>query len=206
MKTANVTVIIPTWNFGMFLHACIDSVLAQTIMPEKIIIMDDHSSDNSFEIASEYALKYPDLFLVIRNDSNLGTLGNEIKGVSEVKTDWMFFLDADDMIAPTYIEKGSEFFNSDERLAIIYSDIQKIGNWDGKWEVSDWNEEQLRRGNYINGHAFIKKSIYDEAGGLRSQVNGSTDFFEDFQLWIDILDLKSAPLVGKLVGCGAVVG
>ena len=48
----------------------------------------------------------------------------------------------------------------------------------------------MRRGNYINGHAFIKKSIYDEAGGLRSQVNGSTDFFEDFQLWIDILDLK----------------
>lgn len=189
-KIANVTVIVPCWNYGMFLTACLESILAQTVMPEQIIVMDDHSSDDSFAIATDYAFRYPDLFTVIRNDSNLGTLGNEIKAANMVKTDWMFFLDADDMIKPTYIERGAEFFNSDERLAIIYSDMEKFGNWSGTWEVSEWNEDILRGGNYINGHAFIKKKIYDEAGGLRPHVNGSTDFFEDYQLWIDIIDLK----------------
>lgn len=191
MNTDKATVIITNWNYGMFLREAIESVLAQTMLPKEIIIADDASTDGSLEIAQEYVDKYPDLFRIARVAPTRAGLPKNLNfAVSLVETPWFCALAADDKFKPTYIERCAEFFDSDARLAIIYSDMEKFGNWSGVWQVSDWNEDILRAGNYINGHAFIKKSVFDEVHGYRPEVNGSQDFFEDFFLWIDIIDLK----------------
>lgn len=189
MKTDKLTVIITNWNYGMFLREAVESVLNQTVLPKKIIFADDGSTDNSLAIEMEYMANYPDLFEISRVDQREGLPANLRRTADLVNTEWMCFLAADDKFKPTYIEKCAEFFDSDPKLAILYSDMQKFGNWEGVWEVSEWNEDILRRGNYINGHACFRKNVYDEAGGYRKDVNGSQDFFEDFYLWIDIIDL-----------------
>lgn len=188
MQNSDLTVIITNWNYGMFLRDAVESVLAQTVLPTKIIFADDGSTDNSYAIEQEYCDKYPALFMISRVEQNQGLTHNLVRSAALVTTKWMCFLAADDKFKPTYIERCAEFFNSDERLAIIYSDMEKFGNWDGVWEVSEWNEDILRRGNYINGHACILVDAYRHVGGHRLHVNGSTDFFEDFYLWIDMID------------------
>ena len=41
----NISVIVPTYNFGIYLHECLESVLAQTVLPSEIIIVDDHGAE-----------------------------------------------------------------------------------------------------------------------------------------------------------------
>lgn len=186
-KTANVTVIIPCWNYGMFLREAIDSVLAQTVKPYKIILADDGSTDDSYKIQVEYYESNPFLFVLDRSAKREGTIVNENKAAELVQTEWMFYLDADDKIDPTYIEKAWNIIESrkDPKLAIVYSDMLKIGLWDGIWQTSDWDPVALRTGNYINGHSFIKVSVFREIGGLRD-----TGAYEDHQMWVDMLDLN----------------
>lgn len=192
MRIAPVTVIVPCWNYGMFLRECLDSILAQTVLPEQIIIADDCSSDNSPAIYQEYldGEHRPDgqrvPIRVVRNAGRLGTIKNENSAGALVETPWMFFLDADDKIDPTYIEKAFAIIDSrDDKLAIVYSDMRKFGLWDGDWVVSDWNPDALRQGNYINGHSFVRTDLFREIGMLKDGPG-----FEDHQMWVDILDLN----------------
>lgn len=194
MITDQITVIVPSWNYGMFLRECLDSILAQTIKPKKIIVANDASTDNTAEIATEYMHRIGNgefgdeiLFQLITNDTRLGTIANENKAAESVETPWMFFLDADDKIDSTYIEKILEKIrqHDDGRLAIVYSDMLKFGNWSGVWVTSDWDDGALRRGNYINGHSAVRVDLFRQVGGLKD-----THGFEDHQLWVDILDLN----------------
>ena len=171
MQTEKLTVVITNWNYGMFLREAIESVLAQTVLPKQIIFADDGSTDNSIEIYREYMEKYPNLFRLSAVTHRQGLPENLRRSADLVQTEWVCFLAADDLFKPTYIERCAEFFDSDPRLAILYSDMQKFGNWDGIWQVSEWNEDILRRGNYINGHACFRMQAYRDAGGYRKDVN-----------------------------------
>lgn len=189
MNTNLLTIIITNWNYGMFLREATESVLAQTVRPCKIIFADDGSTDESLAIEQEYVEKYPELFEICRVEERQGLPLNLRRSIELVKTPWVCFLAADDMFKPTYVEKALPFMESnDERLAIIYTDMEKFGNWSGIWEVAEWNEDILRRGNYINGHSIFRMQAYRDAGGYRPHVNGSAEFFEDFYLWIDMCD------------------
>lgn len=183
-EQADISVIVPCWNYGMFLTECLDSILAQTVLPREIIIADDCSTDKSPEIMEEYRKTYPFLIRVMRTPNRLGTVPNENAAAKTVSTKYFFFLDADDKLDPHYIEKCMAKA-TDEKVAIIYSDMAKFGNWDGEWRVQDWDPTALRQGNYINGHSVILKLAFDEAGGLKDGPG-----FEDHQLWVDIMDLN----------------
>ena len=183
-QTNKITVIVPCWNYGMFLRECLDSILASTVLPHEIIVADDCSSDDSQQIGVEYGLKHR-LVKPMRNMERLGTVANENQAAKFVSTPWMFFLDADDKIDPTYIEKVLKVIDErDEKLMVVYSDMQKFGLWDGVWAVSEWDPVALRTGNYINGHSVLRKDLFDRIGGLKDNGN-----FEDHQMWVDMMDL-----------------
>lgn len=170
----------------MFLRECLDSLIEQTIQPSKIIIANDNSTDDTHAIATEYMEKHPDLFLIRTTDERVGTIQNENGASDLVGTPWMFFLDADDKLDKRYIEKVLEVIErSDDKLMVVYSDMQKFGNWDGVWVTSDWDPVSLRTGNYINGHSVFRTDIFREIGKLRD-----TGGFEDHQMWVDMLDLN----------------
>lgn len=191
MRSRAITVIITNWNYGMFLREAIESVLAQTVLPHKIIIADDGSSDESIEIEKEYYRRYPHLFIIKRNPERQGLPKNLNGAIALVQTPYYCALAADDKFAPTYLEKSLQVIHKEasERLFVVYTDMVKFGLWEGVWQVSDWDESALRQGNYINGHAVLKTDIVREAGCYRTEVNGDESFFEDYYLYMDIVNL-----------------
>jgi glycosyltransferase involved in cell wall biosynthesis len=191
-KTAPITVIVPCWNYGMFLRECLDSVFMQTVMPRHVIVANDASTDNTREIAIEYGERVktgefgPVNFELKSAAVRSGTIAIENMASLEVETPWMFYLDADDRLDCKYVEKVNEVIKAnDDKLAIVYSDMRKFGNWEGDWVVSDWDPVALRTGNYINGHSVFRTELFREIGGLKDGPG-----FEDHQLWVDMLDLK----------------
>ena len=97
-----VSVIIPSFNHGRFLRACIESALAQTHKNLEVIVIDDASMDDSFLIAQ--SIKDPRL-QVHRNKKNLVTYGTQAAGLELATGDWIAILDSDDLWLPEKIEQ-----------------------------------------------------------------------------------------------------
>lgn len=91
------SICIPVYNGEKFLVECIDSALNQTFKNFEIILLDDHSSDNSFAICQDYEKTYQSI-RAIRNEKNFGLVNNLNKAINLAKGDWVKILLQDDLL------------------------------------------------------------------------------------------------------------
>lgn len=103
MTRPAVSVLMPNYNHGCFLRESLDAILALRRYFLEIVVCDDASTDNSWEILSEYAVRYP-VIRLIRNDKNLGCMKNIEKLSGEAKGDYLVFPAADDRWIPENTE------------------------------------------------------------------------------------------------------
>jgi glycosyltransferase involved in cell wall biosynthesis len=94
------SVIIPCFNQGHFLAEAIESVLAQSVPAGEVIVIDDGSADNSYEVAGRYAS------VRRQRQRNLGVATARNHGISVSSCDCVVFLDADDRLLPDALEVG----------------------------------------------------------------------------------------------------
>ena len=97
-----VSVIIPVHNAEQYLPACLDSVLAQTLADFELIVVDDGSTDGSYDIMQAYAERDARILIVRQPNRRQGAARN--RGLREASGEYVYFLDADDMIAPDLLE------------------------------------------------------------------------------------------------------
>lgn len=98
-----VSVIVPIYNAQKYLSGCLDSVLAQTYSNLEIILVDDGSTDNSYQIAKKYATKDSRIKLVHQKNAKQSAARNH--GIRLATGKYISFIDDDDEIAPNFIEK-----------------------------------------------------------------------------------------------------
>lgn len=103
MENNLVSVIIPVYNVEKYLKRCIDSVLNQSYKNLEIIIIDDGSKDKSKEICDSYKRKNKRVIVVHTKNKGLSEARN--KGIEISKGEYISFIDSDDWVNPTYIEK-----------------------------------------------------------------------------------------------------
>lgn len=100
------SVIIPIYNAATFLNECIDSIIDQRYMDFEVILIDDGSTDNSFQICQEYAQR--DKRVRLFHQENEGVSSARNRGLKEAKGTWVTFVDADDYIMPRTFELFDE--------------------------------------------------------------------------------------------------
>ena len=98
-----ISVVIPVFNAGKFLHRCLDSVISSTLKNIEIICIDDGSTDNSLAILNEYKNKDPRIKVLSQVHSFAGTARNT--GIIIARGVYIHFLDADDWIDVQAYEK-----------------------------------------------------------------------------------------------------
>lgn len=98
-----ISVIVPVYKVEPYLRQCIDSILAQTYTDFELILVDDGSPDNCGAICDEYAEK--DNRVVVIHQQNAGVSAARNAGIDIAKGEYLSFVDSDDMIAETYLEK-----------------------------------------------------------------------------------------------------
>jgi len=96
-----VSIIIPVYNSEKCLAECIESAIAQTWDNKEIIIVDDGSTDGSFDIAGKYTIYR---YIKVIRQTNKGASAARNTGLKEAKGDYIQFLDADDLLSPDKIE------------------------------------------------------------------------------------------------------
>jgi len=120
-----VTALIPTYNRRTQVLRAIDSVIAQTLPVDEIIVVDDGSTDGSDETIRE---RYGPRVVLIRQE-NAGVSAARNRGVREAKGDWVAFLDSDDTWLPTKIERQVEALKSlGDDFGLCFTDCVFEGN------------------------------------------------------------------------------
>ncbi len=102
-----VSVIVPVYNMAADgkLNYCLDSILNQTYTDLEVIAVDDASTDESYEILSQYEAANPGRFIAAHNEKNLRQGGAKNIGLKLARGEWISFIDSDDWIHPDFYEK-----------------------------------------------------------------------------------------------------
>lgn len=119
-----VSVLIPSYNHEKYVGDCLESVLAQTYSNIEVIICDDKSKDNTYEVIERYRQRLEEKLCrvcIIKNEKNMGIVKNCNKLMSLAKGDYYKFLASDDMIRPSGIEKLVYFMESHKAHNLVYS-------------------------------------------------------------------------------------
>ena len=91
-----ISVALCSYNGEKYIRQQLDSILTQTMPVDEIVIHDDCSTDSTYEILSDYASRYPRIF-VRKNNANIGFLKNFENALAECQGDYIFFADQDDI-------------------------------------------------------------------------------------------------------------
>lgn len=115
MTDVSFSTIIPAYNCADVIGRAIDSVLAQTCPASEIIVVDDGSADNTAEIVKAYG----DRVRYVRQE-NQGPSGARNRGIQQARSDWVAFLDADDVWYPDKLRRQAELINHAPELGVVF--------------------------------------------------------------------------------------
>ena len=92
-----LSVVMPVYNVGRFLPVCLDSLMAQTLQADEIVVVDDGSTDDCPRVLAEYAARMPNLRVIRQANGGLSAARNT--GLAAARGRWLVFIDSDDFIA-----------------------------------------------------------------------------------------------------------
>lgn len=179
----SVGVVIPTFNRAHLLGRALDSVLAQTLRPRQIVVVDDGSTDATAELLA----KYPDVICL--RQENRGVSAARNFGIRHCGCDWIALLDSDDEWLPEKLRVQFEALEGNAGHRLIHCDEIWIRN--GR-RVNP-GDRHRKRGGWIFEYclplcvispsaAVIEKSLLEEAGGFNERLPAC----EDYDLWLRI--------------------
>lgn len=121
-----ISVVVPVYNVQEYLKSCINSLLTQTLSDIEIILVDDGSKDESGRICDDYQ-KLDERISVI-HQPNGGPIKARAVGVRMAVSEWVCFVDSDDMIAPDALERMYSYISDNIDLIVFESQIDTSCN------------------------------------------------------------------------------
>ena len=168
-------IVIPTYNEEQFIGLTLQSLADQTVLPTKVIVVNDNSTDSTAEIVLAFAEKNPWISLVTKTSSAIHLPGSKViqafqKGLESIDEDYDLIVKVDaDLIFPSnYFETIIQHFESDATIGMVggFCYIEKNG---------EWILENLTDKDHIRGALkAYRKATFKQIGGLRAQMGWDT--------------------------------
>lgn len=185
-----VSIIMGIYNCASTLPEAIDSILAQTYNNWEFVMCDDGSKDDTYNVAKSYADKYPNKFILIKNNNNLGlnqTLNNCLKYATG---EYIARMDGDDVSLPTRFEREVDFLNKHSDFAIVSTPMIMFDE-NGDWGRTQEPITQPKITDFVYHTPFhchapcmIRREAYLAVGGYT--VDPKLLRFEDCNLWFKL--------------------
>lgn len=168
-------IVIPAHNEEAFIGLTLQSLADQTVLPSKIVVVNDNSSDSTARIVSSFAQKFPFITLVSKSSGAVHLPGSKViqafqKGFETLdgNYDLLVKADADLIFPPNYFETIIAHFQSDDKTGMAggFAYIEKNG---------EWILENLTDKDHIRG-AFktYRKETFLQIGGLKPAMGWDT--------------------------------
>jgi glycosyltransferase involved in cell wall biosynthesis len=191
MDQVLVSVVIPCYNHGKYIGEAINSIFNGEYSHWEIIIVDDGSSDaHTREVLSILGQQSN---VKIVSQPNGGPAQARNTGIAQANGEYLFFLDADNLVMPTYITEAAEVLATQPAVGVVYADALLIGEKNERWaSATDGNiwkslafdHERLMGWNFIDNCTLVRKCTIDQVGGY--EPDRTIQGWEDWELWLKI--------------------
>jgi len=180
-----ISVIMGIYNCADTLPQAIDSILAQTYDNWELIMCDDCSTDNTYEVAEEYRRRYPEKIILLKNEVN-SKLSYTLNHCLRYATgEYVARMDGDDISLPQRFERQAAFLAEHPQFQLVGTGMipfDEHGERSPPFQKETPDKYDLAKGPCF-AHATIMtyKRVYDETGGYR--VSPMTVRTQDYDLW-----------------------
>lgn len=179
-------IIIPTYNEESFIQLTLNSLANQTVLPNRVVVVNDNSTDKTAEIVLAFAKENPYITLVNKTSEAIHLPGSKViqafqKGFETLDEDYDLIvkIDADLIFPSNYFETIIKHFESDDRIGMAggFCYIEKNG---------DWVLENLTDKDHIRGALkAYRKETFKQIGGLKPAMGWDTvdELLSKFYNW-----------------------
>ena len=181
------SIVIPVHNAEQYIIDAIESVKQQTVKPLEIIVINDHCRDNSIHLVRNYD---PEILIV--NCQKRGASAARNRGIDIASSEFIAFLDADDICHPKRIEFQIGAFSKNPNAAMVFSAMAYIdhnGQQIGKAaHIHNFDPSALSGKLFVRNRigstsvAMVKRDVLNKSGGFDEKLA----FNEEYDLWLRI--------------------
>lgn len=186
-----IAVCMLTYNHAHLIESTLESILEQSITSYEVIVSDDCSTDGTWEILLEFSAR-DSRIKAVRTPHNLGMSGNGNYVVKQTERPYIALLHHDDIYSPDLLEKWAGVLERNPRASFVFNPYGVYGSeliygekmpgesFDGRWLLD--NYLLPRWGCIVRGTAMIRRSAFQQVGGLREQFG----LLGDVDLWMQL--------------------
>ncbi len=181
-----ISVVVASYNMGQYVCQAVDSILNQEYPNLEVIVVNDGSSDDTWERLEKYA-DLPQVRII--HQENGGQTVAKNRGLQESRGDYVGFCDADNYWLPGKLSKQMSLFEKLDKPGVIYGDLQLIdgdGNFLETPSVKRYSGRitgQLLRNNFVTFNTtLIPRAILDDVGFFDEKLRMGIDY----DLWLRI--------------------
>jgi len=167
----NIYIVIPAHNEGDYIGKTLQSLVKQTLLPKKVVVVNDNSSDNTQSIVEDYTSKYSWISILNSESSNEHLPGSKIinafnKGLQTLDPNYDIIckFDADLIFPENYLEQIASHFKANPKLGMAsgFCYIEKNNNW---------ILENLTNKDHIRGALkAYRKDCFEQIGQLKPSM------------------------------------
>lgn len=191
-----VDVVIPCYNYAAYLPACVKSVLLQTGVRLRILIIDDASSDDTARVGRQIAATNAPVEYR-RHDKNQGNIATYNEGLLDwSKAQYVVLISADDMLAPGSLRRAVQIMNCDERIGMVYgptvhftdeAELPKTDVQDysfTRFSGTEWLRVRCAAGHNVitSPEVVVRGAVQRAVGGYRADLPHAGDL----EMWLRI--------------------
>ena len=189
MSNPKVSVVMPNYNCEKYIWEAIESILNQNFTDFEFIIVDDGSSDNSWDIIQEY-VKRDDRIIAIKNKENLKICKTLNKWIDIAKWEYIARMDSDDISISDRFEKQVKFLDENEDIWIVWGTMQIMDeDWkvysERKYNLTDLEirKKIFRYSPFCHPITMIRANILEKSWLYDVNINLWEDYDLYFRIW-----------------------
>ena len=190
MEAPLVSILINAFNAERHIRGALDSALAQTYRDVEIVVLDDHSTDETAAIVKEYSAK-DSRVRYVKPTQRLGLVEGRNELLRQARGEFLTYLDVDDRYLPEKVAAEAEFLKTHPDVALVYCNTEYffdgepgryLARFAHRYSGNDVLPHLLEAMYITNSAVMFRRSLYEKLGGYRTDLG----IVEDWEFFLRV--------------------